>query len=104
MKHMRIVAVLVIVAATACGGSKKKKQDDTLIESEEANSGCCCRIETDDPQDPTFTKSAVMECSARHGTCVKTEAKCEGQPEPTDDTSTDSGSLPPSTDDTPNSF
>lgn len=104
MKLTRIVAVVLLVAATACGGPKKKK-DDTLIESTEASSACCCRIETDDPNDPTFTKSAVMECSARHGTCAKTEAKCEGQPEPTDDTSepNDSGSLPPTTD-TPNSF
>jgi hypothetical protein len=101
MKQLtRIVAVLCLVAA--CGGPKKKKQDDTLVD-DQASANCCCRIETDDPDDPTFTKSAVMECSSRHGTCVKTEAKCEGQPEPTDEQPNDSGSLPPTTD-TPNSF
>jgi len=96
-----IAAVLFLLAA--CGGPTKKKPD-TVIENDQATESCCCQIETDDPEDPTFTRSAVMECSSRHGTCVKSEIKCEGQPEPGAEESNDSGSLPPTVEDTPNSF
>jgi hypothetical protein len=99
MTMKRIIAVLVVVAA--CGGGGKK-QDTTLIEPDEASESCCCRIETDTPDDPTFTRAMVMECSSRHGTCLKSEAQCEGQPEATE--STDSGALPPVVEETPNSF
>lgn len=99
MTMKRILAVLVVVAA--CGGGGKKKPE-ALIEPVEASESCCCRIETDDPLDPTFTRAAVMECSSRHGVCLKSEAQCEGQPDSTEPT--DSGALPPVVEETPNSF
>jgi hypothetical protein len=99
----RTFAALCLFALVACGGPKKKP-DEGLIENTNANENCCCRIETDDPDDPTFTRAAVMDCSARHGTCLQSDTQCEGQPEPTEDTTTDSGSLPPTVEDTPTSF
>jgi hypothetical protein len=101
----KTIALLVSISfvVIACGGAKKKKQDETLIEAEQANESCCCRIETDNPDDPTFTRVAVMECSSRHGQCIKSETQCEGQPEPTTE-EVDSGALPPVVEDTPTSF
>ena len=89
-------------ALVACG-APKKKQDETLIENEQASSSCCCKIPTDNPDDPTFSLVAVMECSARRGTCLQTATQCEGQPEPGTE-EIDSGALPPVVEDTPTSF
>lgn len=100
----KTIALLCSISfvVVACGGAKKKK-DDTLIESDQASESCCCRIETDNPDDPTFTLVQVMECSSRQGTCLQTQTQCEGQPEPTEE-STDSGPLPPVVEETPTSF
>ena len=89
MTMKRTIALVFLLAA--CGGGAKKKPE-TLIEPDQASESCCCRIEGDDPDDPTFTRAAVMECSSRHGTCLKTES------------TPDSGALPPAVDETPNSF
>jgi hypothetical protein len=98
---IRTLAALLLLAA-ACGGPAKK-QPESLIEDVQAGESCCCRIETDDPDDPTFSRSAIIECSSRHGTCIKTDTQCEGQPEPGEET-IDSGALPPVVEETPNSF
>jgi hypothetical protein len=95
--------VVLVIGMFACGGAPKKKEEP-LIEAEEANASCCCRIESDNPEDPTFTSVAVMECSARHGTCLKTTAQCEAQPGGPDEPGTDSGALPPTVEESPTSF
>ena len=100
MTMKRTIALVFLLAA--CGGGAKKKPE-TLIEPDQASESCCCRIEGDDPDDPTFTRAAVMECSSRHGTCLKSETQCEGQPDSTESTP-DSGAPPPAVDETPNSF
>ena len=101
-KTIALFLVSISFAVIACGGSKPKKEEP-LIEEQQANESCCCRIETDNPDDPTFTLVRVMECSSRHGSCIKTSTQCEGQPEPTDEP-TDPGALPPVVEDTPTSF
>lgn len=103
----RLLVALCFALVAACGGTKKAPEN-TLVENDQAGESCCCRIETDDPEDPTFARSAVMECSSRHGTCIKSDDKCAGQPEPgTEDSSapdTDDGALPPTVEETPTSF
>jgi hypothetical protein len=104
MNKMIALVMSVSFVVIACGGSKPKKEEP-LIEGEQANESCCCRIETDNPDDPTFTLVRVMECSSRHGACIKSGTQCEGQPEPSDEpVPDDSGPLPPTVEDTPTSF
>ena len=100
---MKQILVLIVVGMVACGGAPKKKEEP-LIEADEASAQCCCRIESNDPDDPTFTAIAVMECSVRKGTCLKTQAQCEAQPGGTDEPGTDSGALPPTVEESPTSF
>lgn len=92
-----------LLALLACGGPTKKKDDPLVDPNDQAGESCCCRIETDDPEDPTFSRVGVMECSSRHGACLNTDTQCEGQPEPTPE-GTDSNALPPTVEDTPTSF
>jgi hypothetical protein len=100
---MKQLIVLFVVGLVACGGAPKKKEEP-LIEATEASASCCCRIESDNPDDPTFTSVAVMECSVRHGVCLKTTAQCEAQPGGTEEPGPDSGSLPPTVEESPTSF
>jgi hypothetical protein len=103
MTMTRLLAAVAFLGLVGCGGTTKKKTDN-LIEDEQAGENCCCRIETDDPEDPTFANVAVMECSSRHGECLQAATQCEGQPDPVEPDSTDSGSLPPVVEETPNAF
>jgi hypothetical protein len=98
----RIFAVLWLAAIVACGGGAPKKKD-TTVEDDQAGETCCCRIETNDPNDPTFDNLAVMECSSRHGDCVG-ENRCANVIKPTEpESEPDSTPLEPSVD-SPTSF
>ena len=79
------IAGTLFALVVACGG-KQKKKEEPIVGNEQASEDCCCRIEGDSPDDLTYSRVKVMECSSRHGECLKTDAQCAGQiaPEPTE--------------------